>query len=169
MATDSILNRSHSRFHEFDDILPRRKSYVMSEKIRKHVYLPQEIIRGAEVKGLSLGDYIAHLHHNQGSVRVSHVASVYRSFALLEMARVPVDPAYFELVQGVLGEKVGKQFRTLVNSGEPYALPKAAAELLGADTRSVAVESIFMAATRASVMHEGYIEAARLLESTLTR
>jgi hypothetical protein len=141
----------------------------MSKKIRKHVYLPEEIIRGAEVKGLALGDYIAHLHHNQGSVRVAHIASVYRSFALLEMARVPIDPAYFELVEGVLGEIDGREFRTKINAGEPYAVPKAAAQLLGADTRCKAVESIFMASSRASVMHEGYIEAARLLEATLTR
>lgn len=169
LALKSILNRTHSRFTEFDAILPRRKPYPMSEKIRKHIYLPQEVIRGAEAKGLSIGDYIAHLHHNQVSVRISHIASVYRSFALLEMARVPVDPAYFDLVSGVLGEKTGNQFRSKVNSGSNYALPQAAAELLGADIRSNAVESIFMAASRASVMHEGYIEAARLLESTLTR
>ncbi|MEM1158010.1 MAG: hypothetical protein AAF649_12770 [Verrucomicrobiota bacterium] len=169
LSLKSILQQSHSRFREFDAILPRRKPYPMSQKVRKHIYLPEEIIRGAEVRGLSIGDYIAHLHHNQVSVKVSHVASVYRSFALLEMARVPVDPAYFDLVEGVLGAKVAKQFRTKVNSGDNYALPKAAAELLGTDVRSTAVESIFLAASRASVMHEGYIEAARLLESTLTR
>jgi len=169
MSITSLLNRSCSRFKDFDTNVTLRKPYYMSQKIRKHIYLPEEVIRGAEIKGLSLGDYIAHLHHNQGSVRVSHVASVYRSFALLEMARVPIDPAYFDLVDGVLGEKDGNDFRTKVNSGEAYALPKAAAALLGIDTRSKAVESIFMASTRASVMHEGYIEAARLLESTLTR
>jgi hypothetical protein len=73
------------------------------------------------------------------------VASIYRSFALLEMARVPVEPAYFDLVEGVLGEKEGHDFQKKIKNGSHYALPKAAAELLGADTRASAVEAIFMA------------------------
>ncbi|MEM6821173.1 MAG: hypothetical protein AAF558_04370 [Verrucomicrobiota bacterium] len=141
----------------------------MSKKVRKHVYLPEEVVRAAQKKGSSLGDYIAFLHHSQTSIRTSHVASIYRSFALLEMARVPVDPAYFDLVDGVLGKDIGHEFQVTIKTGEPYALPKAAAALLGADTRVSAVEAIFMASARASVMHEGYIEAARLLEATLAR
>lgn len=169
MLLDSMLDHTHSRFWEFDARLRPYKVPTMSEKIRKHIYLPKEVIRGAEAKGVSLGDYIAHLHHKAGSVRVAHVCSIYRSFALLEMARVPVEPAYFDLVEGVLGEVDGKRFRGTVQSGEPYALPRAASALLGDDIRTEAVKAIFMAAARASVMHEGYIEAARLLESTLIR
>jgi len=164
-----MLDHSHSRFWEFDVQFQNTKALPMPDKIRKHVYLPREVIRGAEAKGLSLGDYLAYLHHNQGSVRVAHVASVYRSFALLEMARVPVEPAYFDLVEGVLGEVDGRTFRVTVQSEASNALPKAAAALLGDDIRATAVEAIFMASARARVMHEGYIEAARLLEATLSR
>ncbi|MGF1677701.1 MAG: hypothetical protein ACFCUX_00750 [Candidatus Methylacidiphilales bacterium] len=170
MGFESLLTFKHSRFREFDVRVERWVPPAMNQgKIRKSVYVAEEVIRAAAVKGLGLGDYISHLHHSQSSVRVAHVASVYRSFALLEMARVPVDPAYFDLVEGVMGEAEADSFRVTIKTGAPYALPRAAAALLGADTRTAAVEAIFMASTRASVMHEGYIEAARLLESTLAR
>jgi len=142
---------------------------MASHKVRKHVYLNKEVVEAAQQRGMSLGDYIATLHNSQRSARVAHVASIYRSFALLEMARVPVDPAYFDLVTGVLGDEEGHAFQRKIKNGSHYALPSAAAELLGADTRAAAVEAIFMASARASVMHEGYIEAARLLEATLFR
>lgn len=160
---------SRSIHAEFD--LQRQKLIIsdMSNKVRKQIYLSKEIIEAAQQRGLPLGDYISILHNSQRSVRVAHVASVYRSFALLEMARVPVDPAYFNLVEGVLGEQEGHEFQKKIKNGSHYALPRAAAELLGADTRVAAVEAIFMASARASVMHEGYIEAARLLEATLYR
>lgn len=168
MRHDSPFHFKHSQFSSFDVKLKRRPR-PMSQTIRKQIHIPEEVIRAAQARGLALSDYIAHLHYQQSSVRVAHVASVYRSFALLEMARVPVDPAYFDLVEGVLGKSDGLTFRLAVGSGESYALPRAAAALLGADTRTTAVEAIFMAATRASVMHEGYIEAARLLEASLAR
>gem|GEM_PF-1160538 len=162
-------NRSWSLLHEFDEKRELAHVLDMKTKVRKSIYVTEEIIRGAQHRGLSLADYIAHLHANQRSIRVAYVASVYRGFALLEMARVPVDPAYFDLVYGVLGDEDGTNFRKLAASGKEHALPQAAARLLGADTRSAAVEAIFMAASRASVMHEGYIEAARLLEATIYR
>jgi hypothetical protein len=160
---------SRSIHAEFDVKNQKLIAIDMSSKVRKHVYLSKEIVEAAKQRGLSLGDYLAILHNSQRSVRVAHVASIYRSFALLEMARVPVEPAYFDLVEGVLGEKEGHDFQKKIKNGSHYALPKAAAELLGADTRASAVEAIFMASARASVMHEGYIEAARLLEATLYR
>ena len=141
----------------------------MTRKNRKIVYLNNEIVEAAKHRGITLGDYMEHLHANQRSIRVAHVASVYRGFALLEMARVPVDPAYYDLVYGVLGEETGKTFHKRASTGKDHAVPIAAAHLLGPDTRVSAVEAIFMAASRASVMHEGYLEAARLLEATLYR
>ncbi|MDZ4789179.1 MAG: hypothetical protein SH807_09590 [Blastochloris sp.] len=162
-------NRSWSILHEFDQKRELVQALDMNAKVRKSIYITDDVIRNAQHRGLSLSDYIAHLHANQRSIRVAYVASVYRGFALLEMARVPVDPAYFELVYGVLGEEDGAVFRKAASSGKEYSLPQAAAQLLGADTRSAAVEAIFMASARASVMHEGYIEAARLLEATIYR
>jgi hypothetical protein len=102
---------SRSIHAEFD--LKRQKLITsdMSSKVRKHIYLSKEVVEAAKQRGLSLGDYIAILHNSQRSVRVAHVASIYRSFALLEMARVPVDPAYFDLVEGVLGEEEGHIFQ----------------------------------------------------------
>lgn len=141
----------------------------MPEKIRKQVTLQKELVEAAQQRGIPLSEFISFLYASQRSIRVAHVASIYRSFALLEMARVPVEPAYFDLVEGVLGEKEGHDFQRKIKNGSHHALPRAAAELLGADTRVAAVEAIFMASTRASVMHEGYIEAARLLEATLYR
>jgi hypothetical protein len=139
------------------------------KRLRKSIYVGEDIIRAAQHRGLSLGDYVAHLHAHQASIHVANVASVYRSFALLELARVPVDPAYFELVYGVLGAETGERFHKEVKESAPLALPRAAARLLGADTRVPAMEAIFMAASRASVMHEGYLEGARLLEASLSR
>ena len=141
----------------------------MTKKTRKSVYVSQEIIESARHRGITLNDYIAHLHANQKSIRVAHVASVYRGFALLEMARVPVDPAYYDLVYGVLGEETGRTFHKKASTGKDHAVAQAAAQLLGPDTRVSAIEAVFMAASRASVMHEGYLEGARLLEATLYR
>lgn len=154
---------------EFDIRRERLFPPDMQKKVRKNIYLLPEVVEAAQQRGLSLGDYIAHLHMNQRSIRASYVASVYRGLSLLEMARVPVDPAYFELVNGVLGEADGEKFRREASTGEPQAVHKAAANLLGADTRTSAVAAIFSTAERAGVMHEGYLEAARLLEATLYR
>ncbi|NJK90973.1 MAG: hypothetical protein HC904_03530 [Blastochloris sp.] len=170
MPAESIFeNRSWSILHEFDQERKLHHPPDMKTKTRKSLYVTEEMIQSAQHRGLSLSDYLAHLHANQRSIRVAYVASVYRGFALLEMARVPVDPAYFDLVDGVLGEEDGIAFRKLGGSGKEHAVPHAAARLMGADTRCAAVEAIFMAASRASVMHEGYIEAARLLEATIYR
>ena len=49
------------------------------------------------------------------------------------------------------------------------ALVRAAAQLLGADTRRSAVQALLIAASRSQVLHEGCIEAARLLEATFYR
>jgi hypothetical protein len=68
-----------------------------------------------------------------------------------------------------LGDQEGLDFRKRAGSGVDYALPKAAAQLLGADTRRNAIEAVLLAATRAQVPHEGFIEAARLLEATYFR
>jgi hypothetical protein len=161
--------RNHSIFSEFDIRDAKHLPITMEKKQRKTVYLPKVVIDAAAARGMSLGDYVAYLHAVQRSIRVTHVISIYRGFALLEMARVPMDPAYYDLVYGVLGEEDGKRFQKEAGSGEPYALPRAAARLLGADTRISAVEAIFMASIRANVMHEGFIEAARLLEASLMR
>ena len=168
MPVQSIQPR-YSLLAEFDVKKTRLHPITMTRKIRKIVYLNDEIIESAKHRGITLSDYIAHLHANQRSIRVAHVASVYRGFALLEMARVPVDPAYYDLVYGVLGEETGKNFHKKASTGKEHAVPVAAAHLLGPDTRVSAVEALFMAASRAGVMHEGYLEAARLLEATLYR
>ena len=48
-------------------------------------------------------------------------------------------------------------------------LAGAAALLLGADTRRSAIQALLLAAQRSQVLHEGFIEAARLLEATYYR
>lgn len=118
---------------------------------------------------MSVGDYVLQLHHNQRSARVAYVASIFRGFALLEMARVPIDPAYFELVEGCMSATESREFRILASSGEDNALVRAAARLLGADTRQSAVQALLLAASRSQVLHEGFIESARLLEATYYR
>ncbi|MDX6767792.1 MAG: hypothetical protein SFU85_13505 [Candidatus Methylacidiphilales bacterium] len=169
MPLDSLIDHpGRSLLAEFDR-KQRRLHLSPMKKTRKSVYLGDDLIRAAQHRGLSLADYIAHLHAHHTSLHAAQVASVYRGFALLEMARVPVDPAYFELVYGVLGEETGTRFHKSITENKPLALPKAAAQLLGADTRVPAMEAIFLAATRASVMHEGYLEGARLLEASLHR
>ncbi len=170
VLTDGFLfNHSRSLFQEFD--LRRRRLYPLdvAAKTRRSVSLSPEIIEAASQRGLSLGDYIHHLHQNQRSARVAYVASLYRGFALLEMARVPIDPAYFELVDGCMNESESRDFRILASSGEDNALVRAAAQLLGADTRRSAVQALLIAASRSQVLHEGFIEAARLLEATFYR
>jgi hypothetical protein len=170
MLTDgTLLNLSYSWFAEFDQRRKRHYPPLVSQLVRRVVQLPLEIIEAAKSRGLSINDYVLQLHVNQRSNRVAYVASIYRGFALLEMARVPVDPAYFELVEGVLGEPERREFQVKASSGEAYALTKASARLLGADTRQAAIEAVLLASTRAQVPHEGYIEAARLLEATFYR
>ena len=170
MLTDGFLfNRSISVFPEFDQRKPRLYPLDVSPKVRKNVTLNLEVVEAAKQRGLAIGDYILQLHHSQRSSRIAYVSSIYRGFALLEMARVPVDPAYFELVDGCMSEEESLAFRILASSGEDNALTRAAAKLLGADTRRSAVQAILLAAQRAQVLHEGFIEAARLLEATFYR
>ena len=170
MLTDGFLfNHSLSFFPEFDRREPRLYPLDMSPKTRRTVTLSLEIIEAAKQRGMNLGDYILQLHHNQRSAHVAYVASIFRGFALLEMARVPVDPAYFELVDGCMSETEAREFRLLASSGEDNALPRAAALLLGADTRRSAIQALLLAAQRSQVLHEGFIEAARLLEATYYR
>ena len=154
---------------EFDRRWAKLYPLDVSNKQRKQVTLTQEIIEAAKRRGITLSEYIAQLHFNQRSGRVAYVASIYRGFALLEMARLPVEPAYCDLVDGVLGEDAGHEFRIAVGSGVENALPRAAAKLLGADTRSNAVEAVLLSSQRAQVLHEVFIEAARLLEATYFR
>jgi hypothetical protein len=160
---------NRSTFGEFDRLRQRSYPPDVTPKTRRSIYVSQEIIEAARHRGVSVGDYIASLHVNARSVRIAYVASLYRSFGLLEMARVPVDPAYFELVDGVLGEEEGRQFRRMAGDGTQNALVRAAARLLGADTRAAAVEAVLHAAQRAQVPHEGFFEASRLLEATYLR
>ena len=170
MLTDGFLfNHSISIFQEFDQRRPRLYPLGVSPKTRRNVTLDLEIVEAAKQRGLSLGDYVLHLHRNQRSARVAYVASIFRGFALLEMARVPVDPAYYELVDGCMSSEESREFRILASSGEDNALVRAAAGLLGADTRRSAVQALLLAASRAQVPHEGFIEAARLLEATFYR
>jgi hypothetical protein len=170
VLTDGFLfNHSISFFPEFDRREPRLYPLDMSPKTRRTVTVSLEIVEAAKQRGMNLGDYILQLHHNQRSARVAYVASIFRGFALLEMARVPVDPAYFDLVDGCMSEATGREFRLLASSGEDNALPRAAALLLGADTRRSAVQALLLAAQRSQVLHEGFIEAARLLEATYYR
>jgi len=170
MLTDGFLyNHSISFFQEFDRRRPRYYPLDVSPKTRRNVTLSLEVVEAAKHRGLSVGDYVLQLHHNQRSARVAYVASIFRGFALLEMARVPVDPAYFELVEGCMSETESREFRILASSGEDNALVRAAAQLLGADTRTSAVRALLLAASRSQVLHEGFIEAARLLEATFYR
>ncbi len=170
MLTDGFLfNYSRSLFHEFDQRRQRLYPPDVSTKSRRSITVNLEIIEAAKARGLSLGDYVLQLHHNQRSARIAYVASIYRGFALLEMARVPVDPAYYELVDGCMSPTESRDFRILASSGEDNALTRAAAGLLGADTRRSAVEALLRASSRSQVLHEGFIEAARLLEATYYR
>lgn len=170
MLTDGFLfNHSISFFPEFDRRKPRLYPPDMSQKTRRTITVSLEIVEAAKERGMSLGDYILQLHHNQRSARIAYVASIFRGFALLEMARVPVDPAYFELVDGCMSKTEAREFRLLASSGEDNALPRAAALLLGADTRRSAIQALLFAAQRSQVLHEGFIEAARLLEATFYR
>ncbi len=170
MLTDGVLfNHSISLFQEFDQRRRRLYPLDVSSKTRRSVTLSQEIVEAAKQRGVSVGDYIQQLHQNQRSSRVAYVSSLYRGFALLEMARVPIDPAYFELVDGCMSGDESRDFRILASSGEDYALVRAAAQLLGADTRRSAVQALLIAASRSQVLHEGFIEAARLFEATFYR
>ena len=164
-----IFQRSISIFPEFDLRKPRLYPLEVASRTRKSVLLSPEVVEAAKLRGLSLGEYVQQLHQNQRSSRIAYAASIYRGFALLEMARVPVDPAYFELVDGCMNVEDSKAFRIMAASGEENALVKAAAQLLGSDTRKSAVQAVLLAASRAQVLHEGFIEAARLLEATFYR
>jgi hypothetical protein len=163
-----IFNRSISVFPEFDR-QPRLYPLAVAHRTRKSVLLSPEVVEAAQQRGLALGDYVQQLHQNQRSSRIAYAASLYRGFALLEMARVPIDPAYFDLVDGCMNAEESLAFRVLAGSGEDHALVRAAAQLLGADTRRSAVQAVLLAAQRAQVLHEGFIEAARLLEATFYR
>jgi hypothetical protein len=170
MLTDGFLfNHSISFLPEFDRRQPRLYPPDVSPKTRRSVTVSLEIVEAAKQRGMNLGDYILQLHHNQRSARIAYVASIFRGFALLEMARVPVDPAYFELVDGCMSAEESREFRIMASSGEDNALTRAAARLLGADTRRSAVQALLLAASRSQVLHEGFIEAARLLEATYYR
>jgi len=170
MLTDGFLfNRSISVFPEFDQRKPRLYPLDVSRKTRRTITISLEVVEAAKQRGMSLGDYVLQLHHNQRSARIAYVSSLYRGFALLEMARVPIDPAYFELVDGCMSEEESRDFRILASSGEDNCLVRAAAQLLGADTRRSAVQALLLAASRSQVLHEGFIEAARLLEATFYR
>jgi len=119
MLTDGFLfNHSISFFPEFDRRKPRLYPPDVSPKTRRSVTVSLEIVEAAKQRGLSLGDYILQLHHNQRSARVAYVASIFRGFALLEMARVPVDPAYYELVDGCMSEDESREFRILASSAK---------------------------------------------------
>jgi hypothetical protein len=169
MLTDGqILQRSISVFPEFDLRKPRLYPLEVASRTRKSVLLSPEVVEAAKLRGVSLGEYVQQLHQNQRSSRIAYAASIYRGFALLEMARVPVDPAYYELVDGCMNTEDSKAFRIMAASGEENALVKAA-QLLGDDTRKSAVQAVLLAASRAQVLHEGFIEAARLLEATFYR
>ena len=170
MLTDGFLfHHSISFFQEFDQRRERLYPLNVAAKTRRSVSLSPEIIEAAAQRGMSVGDYIQQLHQNQRSARIAYVSSLYRGFALLEMARVPIDPAYYELVDGCMSETESRDFRILAASGEDNALVRAAAQLLGADTRRSAVQALLIAASRSQVLHEGFIEAARLLEATFYR
>lgn len=161
-----LMERAPSRF---DPHRQRHYDHRVQARLKRSVQVGPEVVAAAKERGLSLSDYVAILHQNQRSVRVAYAASIYRSFALLELARLPLDPAYYQLVESVMGAEEGKTFRALAGSGAPLALPRAAAALLGADTRARAVEGILLAAHSANLLHEGFIEAARLLEATQYR
>ncbi len=170
MLTDGhIFNRSLSVFPEFDQRRPRLYPLAVAHRTRKSVLLSPEVVEAAQQRGLSLGDYVQQLHQNQRSSRIAYAASIYRGFALLEMARVPIDPAYYERVDGCMNPEDSLAFRVLAASGEDHARVRAAAQLLGTDTRRSAVQALLLASQRAQVLHAGFIEAARLLEATFYR
>jgi microcystin degradation protein MlrC len=149
MLTDGFLfNHSISFFQEFDQRRERLYPLDVSPKTRRTVTLSLEIVEAAKQRGMKLADYILQLHQNQRSARVAYVSSLYRGFALLEMARVPIDPAYFDLVDGCMSADESREFRILASSGEDHALVRAAAQLLGADTRRGAVQALLLAASR---------------------
>src|SRR5260221_7043893 len=151
-----LFNPSISFFQEFHQRRPRLYPLDVSPKTRRSVTLSLEVVEAAKQRGMSVGAYVLQLHHNQRSVRVAYVSSIFRGFALLEMARVPVDPAYFELVDGCMSKSEGREFRILASSGEDNALVRAAAQLLGADTRRSAVQALLVAASRSRGLHEGF-------------
>lgn len=165
----SFFQKSRTLLGEFDRSRPRAYPSLMPDRVKRTVRLPLEVIEAARQRGVPLSDYLLELHVHQRTARVAFVASIFRGFALLELARVPVDPAYYDLVQGVLGQEVGREFRNLAGSGIPHALTMASARLLGADTRTQAVKAVLLSAQRANVLHEGFLEAARLLEATFYR
>jgi len=169
LTDGQAFQRSISVFPEFDLRKPRLYPLDVATRTRKSVLLSPEVVEAAKLRGLAIGEYIQQLHQNQRSSRIAYAASIYRGFALLEMARVPVDPAYFELVDGCMNADDSRDFRILAASGEDNALTRAAAGLLGADTRRSAIAALLLAAQRAQVLHEGFIEAARLLEATFYR
>src|ERR1700761_1274509 len=114
MLTDGFLyNYSKSFFAEFDARRARLYPLDVSPKTRRTVTVSLELVEAAKQRGMNLGDYLLQLHHNQRSARVAYVASLYRGFALLEMARVPIDPAYFDLVDGCMSEDESRDFRIL--------------------------------------------------------
>jgi hypothetical protein len=121
-----IFNRSISVFPEFDRRQPRLYPLAVAHRTRKSVLLSPEVIEAAQQRGLALGDYVQQLHQNQRSSRIAYAASLYRGFALLEMARVPIDPAYFDLVDGCMNAEESLAFRVLAGSGEDHALVRAA-------------------------------------------
>src|SRR5258706_291118 len=117
MLTDGFLfNHSISLFQEFDQRRPRLYPLDVSPKTRRTVTISIEVVEAAKQRGMSVGDYVLQLHHNQRSARVAYVSSIFRGFALLEMARVPIDPAYFELVEGCMSEDESREFRVLASN-----------------------------------------------------
>ena len=107
MLTDGFLfNHSISFFQEFDLRKPRLYPLDVSPKTRRTINVSLEIVEAAKQRGMSLGDYILQLHQNQRSARIAYVASIFRGFALLEMARVPVDPALFGPADGARDQLV---------------------------------------------------------------
>ena len=84
MLTDGFLfNHSLSFFHEFDQRRPRLYPLDVSPKTRRSVTLSLEVVEAAKQRGMSVGDYVLQLHHNQRSARIAYVASIFRGFALL--------------------------------------------------------------------------------------
>ncbi len=103
-----------TRFPFFRNLTNGERGSTLSmclPKTRRTVTISLELVEAAKQRGLSIGDYALQLHHNQRSARVAYVSSIFRGFALLEMARVPVDPAYFELVEGCMSETESREFR----------------------------------------------------------
>lgn len=170
MLTDGLfVNHSKSMMAEFDRRARRHYAPGVDKKVKRAVRVGAGVEKTAKSRGMTLSDYVEFLHTHLRDSRIAYVASIYRGFALLEMARVPVDPAYFELVEGCLGEEVGTLFRTRATNGTEHALAVASAKLLDGDSREAAIQAILISCQRAQVMHEGFIEAARLLEATYYR